>query len=155
MANVISANNKFKLIMNQNNQCFYCGSEDPDSVSHVYPKTLKGITHISNLAMACRSCAVIKKSHSMEEFRLRLAFSKSKYKGIIGYKEYVALRGIGELDALGHYSFFWELKGITTLVGGSLTKAQQCLTGDKLVEKPASSGWADHLDAFIRERERH
>ena len=155
MANVTSANNKFKLIINQNNQCFYCGKEDPSSVSHVYLKKIGGFNHISNLVMACSSCTRIKAAKSMEEFRPRLAFDKSKYKGIIGYKEYVALRGIGELDALGHYSFFWELKGITTVVGGSLTKAQQKLDTDEIVETPVVSSFAEHLDAFIRERERH
>lgn len=160
MAFTTSSNSREIMLINQKGKCFYCGCDNPNQVDHVYPQHLGGFNHESNYVMACGSCNRIKKNYSMEDFRIRLAFSKSKYSKIIKYAEYKKLRAIGELSEVGRLTFYWEVEGLSTLKGSPLTRDKMLLTHELESEKEAKNNeiknkpaWVSDMDRFIENRE--
>ena len=90
--------------------CVYCGSKDSKTIDHLIPKSKGGTDYIDNLVICCKSCNSRKKDKSIEDFRFSEALSKTKYEGIINYKQAKELISIGvdlDIDASSH-KFYME-----------------------------------------------
>lgn len=77
-------------------RCMYCGEvtrPGNSTIDHVVPTSFGGRDTLKNLVLACATCNNIKGSLSatseldIKDFELRIAFSKSRAKGIITVKQ--------------------------------------------------------------------
>lgn len=50
-------------------RCYYCGNENPDTIDHIFPKSLGGTNRQDNLVLACKSCNCSKGQMTVEEYR--------------------------------------------------------------------------------------
>jgi len=62
-------------------QCSYCGKSDELKnleLDHIFPKSLGGEDHISNLTLACRKCNTRKRNKTIEVFLLEIGIHEFK-----------------------------------------------------------------------------
>lgn len=94
-------NHSFKdaLWQASNRQCAYCGLlieiYANSRVDHFEPKSLFDNENIENYICACVLCNSIKGNGEIEQFRFRLAFYRSEYRGIISPAQALILVNMG------------------------------------------------------------
>lgn len=90
---------KYALWLASNKQCAYCGKELKNlvdsRVDHFEPKSRFDNESISNYICACIQCNTIKGNVDIEEFRFRLAFFNSDFRGVITPSQAINLINMG------------------------------------------------------------
>lgn len=105
----ISGRTRAQVFERDEDRCQYCGSNEALGLDHIIPMDDGGGHEADNLRVACHTCNSTKRNRSVEWFREFIAFSTTKYAGVITLRQYRELASIGvELEPLPAVSFFFE-----------------------------------------------
>jgi len=111
MTKQISKLKKTKVYDKFKGKCAYCGKKlslETMHIDHVCPKNSGGSNQIENLFPSCPECNASKVIKSLDDFRLHLMLSNSKFFGIINYKQWQGLNEHSVFINLPVHLFYFE-----------------------------------------------
>lgn len=106
----ISKTKKAKLKFTMPNNCWYCGSENPDTVDHVIPVSKGGADDLDNLVLSCKRCNSRKRDLSLHSFRFHVSWGKTSYSDVInsGSAKLLIKQGVKFNGFKNNHKFWFE-----------------------------------------------
>lgn len=108
----ISTKTKRELFRSSENNCWYCGDEDPTTIDHITALYNGGNDDIENLVLCCKRCNSRKKALTTEEFRYKNSWEETKYSEVISHYDARKLiaQGVKFDDFYNTHKFWFEAK---------------------------------------------
>lgn len=106
----ISKTLRTKVKIMQQNNCWYCGKDNPKTIDHVVSISHGGSDDIDNLVMACKTCNSTKRELSVSDFRFAMSWKKTRYSDVIshGKAKKLMLLGVSFDDFNNDHKFWFE-----------------------------------------------
>ena len=108
----ISTKTKRELFRISENNCWYCGDNEPSTIDHVIALDNGGSDDIENLVLCCKKCNSRKKALTIEEFRYKNSWEKTKYSEVINHynaRKLIA-QGVCFEGFFNNHQFWFEAK---------------------------------------------
>lgn len=114
MSKSISLPKRMRTLEKYESRRAYCGISLNISImhiDHVVPKKAGGGNADENLNPSCSSCNSAKGDRDLEDFRLQQMIAKSRFAGVISFKQWREMNDLGVYINLPTHIFYFEDSG--------------------------------------------